>query len=156
MRTAVDTSVLFDVLLAEPGTGERSREALRKCYDRGALVASEIVWAEVRAHFGDDKAFRDAMALLGVRFDALTPEAAETAARLWRESRKGKRAAAQRTMADFLVGAHALHHADALLTRDSAFYRRHFLGLRLPMDSEESAEHTRPTTTRRNKATRRT
>ena len=54
MTTAVDSSVLLDVLGVDPRFGERSREALRVADDSGALVACDIVWAEVRARFGTD------------------------------------------------------------------------------------------------------
>jgi predicted nucleic acid-binding protein len=48
MKTAVDSSVLLDVLGADPEFGEASREALRSAHDAGALVACEVVWAEAR------------------------------------------------------------------------------------------------------------
>lgn len=45
MKTAVDSSVLLDVLGADPRFGGTSREALRAAYDAGALVACDLVWA---------------------------------------------------------------------------------------------------------------
>ena len=87
MKTAVDSSVLLDVLGADTRFGDRSREALRTAYDTGALVACDVVWAEVRAHFPSEADFGQVLGILGVRFEAIDAEAAAAAGQLWHESR---------------------------------------------------------------------
>jgi predicted nucleic acid-binding protein len=51
--TAVDTNVLLDVFGADPKFAPASSEALRDCLREGALVASEVVWAETATVFGE-------------------------------------------------------------------------------------------------------
>jgi hypothetical protein len=126
LTTAVDSSVRLDVFGGDSRFGPASREALRAAYDIGALVACDVVWAEVRAHFDDDGAFERAVGLLGVRFDAISDETALASGRLWQKSRGRAHGPRTRLVADFLIGAHAVAQADALLSRDRGFYRRYF------------------------------
>ena len=132
MRTAIDSSVLLDVLTGDRKFGAASREALRKAYDAGALVACDIVWSEVRAHFPDEAAFRRALALLGVVYEPLRQDAAELAGELWQQyCRSTHRRERDRIVADFLIGAHAQAQSEALLSRDRGFFKAHFKGLRV-------------------------
>jgi predicted nucleic acid-binding protein len=128
--TAVDTSILLDVLGADPAFGPDSAAGLRSCLREGQLVACEVVWAECAGVLPDAETTLDRLAKLRVTYGAMDSATALTAGRMWSVYRS-RRGARERAIADFLIGAHALSRADRLLTRDRGFYRDYFDGLEI-------------------------
>ena len=127
MKSAVDSSVLFDILKGAAGAAA-AQTALEAALAHGSLCVCAVVVAELGRYFADDQDLRDFLAACQIDHDPLTMDAALQAARIMRAyaPNKGPR---ERTAPDFLIGAHALIQADALLTTDAGFYRHYFDGL---------------------------
>jgi predicted nucleic acid-binding protein len=132
--TAVDTSVLLDLLLQDPSFGTRSEEALRKASREGALVICDVVYAELAGLFPSQAALEAFLRETSIQLRPSNPAILWKAGELWRRfclDRPRHSAIARRILADFLIGAHAMLQAEQLLTRDRDFYHTVFTGLQL-------------------------
>jgi len=152
MITAVDTNILLDILTDDPSYRDRSEAALTASLTAGPTVFSEAVYAELSGNLdstGGAGRFLDELGLsfVGSSFDALQSagmawvEYSRSRGRTWSCSSCGNRQLVtcnrcgspqvmrQHLLGDFLVGAHALHHANRLLTRDRGYFRRYFPNL---------------------------
>jgi predicted nucleic acid-binding protein len=132
--TAVDTSVLLDLLLHDPSFGTKSEAALRHVSREGALIICDVVYAELAGLFPSQAALEAFLRETGIQLKPSSPQILWKAGALWRRfclERPRQTAVSRRILADFLIGAHAMLHAEQLLTRDQDFYRGVFAGLRI-------------------------
>ena len=127
MKTAVDSSVLFDILKGAPGAAA-AQAALEAALAHGGLCACAVVVAELGRYFKNNDDLQAFLADCQIDADAVSVEAALGAAGIMRAYARNK-GPRERVAPDFLIGAHALSQADALLTSDGGFYRQYFKGL---------------------------
>ena len=131
MKTAVDSSVLFDIVKGAPGA-TAAQAALEAALAHGALCVCAVVVAELGRYLASEQELRDFLAACQIDHDPMSMQSALEAARIMRGYARNK-GLRERVAPDFLIGAHALQQADALLTTDAAFYRHYFDNLRVVM-----------------------
>jgi len=129
MVTAVDSSVLLDVLLNDPQHAPASMKALRRAEVEGSLILCDLVLAEVAPTLSpaDMPQF---LSDWNLTFVPSSQSSAMLAGEMFRVylRRGGKRG---RVVPDFPVAAHAQTQAERLLARDRGYYRDYFTQLKL-------------------------
>ncbi len=137
MITAIDTNILVALWDKDDALNSVAHNALDSAFERGKLVISGVVFAELLAFPGRTEAFVDEFLRdTGIVVDWSTDES------IWRAAgrafqayakrrRKQKVEGPRRILADFVIGAHAFELGYTLLTLDNGIYRTAFPNLRV-------------------------
>jgi predicted nucleic acid-binding protein len=128
MTTAVDTSVLLDLLVDDPSFASLSEAALAEARAAGRLIVCESVIAELRPALSSDAELASFLDELGLEFLPSPRESAFLAGNIYALYLKN-RGSSRRVLPDFLIAAHAQTCADRLLARDRGYYREYFSDL---------------------------
>jgi len=129
MRTALDSSVILDVVTGLAPFARNSENAMRQVMGAGSLVIGECVLAEISPAFAAgeiDEFLKD----WNISYLPTDRRAALLAGAMFRRY-LARRGVPGRVLPDFLIAAHACRNADQLLARDRGYYRDYFEDLRL-------------------------
>ena len=126
---AVDSSVIVE-LLADSEHADAAEAALRDALAHGPVVVCDVVVAEICGSLRDGDQAMQALEEMGISYSAVEQKSALRAGEMQRRYRT-RGGGSERSIQDFIVGAHALLQCNALITRDAAFYRDYFKGLKV-------------------------
>ena len=132
---AIDSSVLID-LLGDDVRAPAAEACLRNALSTGPVVFCDVVLSEVTAGLGHGSEVADVIQEMGLHYSVVEQRSAVRAGEMQRRYNQrieagGMRPAPARAVPDFLVGAHAMLQCTGLITRDAAFFRDYFKGLKI-------------------------
>lgn len=130
MITAIDTNILLDVFTDSPEYAEESSDKLRDAYNKGSIIVCPVVYAELSFAFTSQESIDSALAQLNIKISPFSTKSLYRSGQIMKKY-KSKGGHRERVVPDFMIGAHAIEHAEALLTRDRGFYRDYFKGLKI-------------------------
>jgi predicted nucleic acid-binding protein len=137
MTTAIDTNVIVALWDRDPALNSSAHIALERAFQKGKLVISAPVFAELLAAPGRTQDFIDGFlhdTSIAVDWSLDEPiwRSAGKAFQSYADRRRRQRdAGTRRILADFLIGAHAYVRGYRLLALDERVYRAAFPRLNL-------------------------
>jgi len=155
MITAVDTNIILDILIPDEPFGESSKLLLDRHLSEGKLIICEAVFSELAAHFPSEADLKAFLAETGMRLVYSNEKSLYIAGTRWatytRKINRNKFTCSicgsgfevicpeckttvtkrLHVLADFQIGAHALVHADCILSRDLGVYKTYFNDLKV-------------------------
>ena len=137
MATALDTNILVSLWDKDESLNEAANYALADAVSRGEIVICGAVFAELLALPGRTSGFIDRFVEESqIRVDWKIDEATWRSAgngfaNYAKKRRRNGSGLPGRTLADFVVGAHALENRCSLLTLDKRTYKAAFPGLKV-------------------------
>lgn len=118
------------MIVDDPTFANRSETALRAAVAAGVLIVGECVLAELRPAF-KGRQIDEFLDDWGIEYVPSSRESALRAGEIFQRYLTRRPRGTPRVLPDFLIGAHAVVHADRLLARDRGYYRDYFKGLAL-------------------------
>ncbi len=155
MITAVDTNVILDILIPDEPFANSSKALLEQHLSRGQLILCEVVIAELAGLFPSEKELKTFLSETGMRMVHSNEKSLYIAGTRWAtyaaKGGKNRMSCANcgktfeatcptcgtaftkrfHVLADFLIGAHALTHADCIISRDLGVYKTYFGDLKV-------------------------
>lgn len=147
MVTAVDSCVLFDIIKNDELYYPKSYDNLNNAIVMGRIIICEVAVSEIASEFQSHDKLDYFLADLKIEVVASSTEALLLASKCFKNylARRilqcpdcGSKFQVvcprcgvninirQRILSDFIIGAHALIHADCLLTRDNGYYNTYY------------------------------
>ncbi len=143
MITALDTNILVALWRGTGAVAQAVEASMERAQHQGGLVIAQPVYAEIIAAPDRDPGLIETfLDRTGIEIDwALEPTVWRIAALAFRDYAHRRRAQTgdpgpRRILADFVIGAHALHAGASLMTLDRRLYRAAFPALNLAVPAE--------------------
>lgn len=154
MIIAVDTNILLDLLIPDEEFMLNSKRLLDRYAEKGQLIICEIVYAELASQFHSEKTLKEFLSDTGIRLIHSDEKTLCLSAERWKAyANSGKHKlrcpkcgqevsitchkcknavlCRQHIISDFIIGGHAITHAEILLSRDRGFYKTYFKDLKV-------------------------